>query len=154
MQNKVLQGSKVVGKAFLQFSKMLGEETKEMAKSTEKQIAGESGSENQSQAPDLYNLPGTHTGPVDEGAIRKLDIARAQQLEEEMAQIRRQREQEKLQQEQAEVSRLRQLESQPREVPLTATKPARGRGPGRGGKQKGGLSNVVGKAEKGRNVSQ
>jgi len=148
-------------KSLVQFGKMLGEETREIAKSTGLQITGEtklqqpSDQSAQAGAPDLYNLPGTHTGFVDEGEIQKLDVARARQLEEEMAQIRRQKEQEKQQNEQAEMVRRQQLEAaRPREAPMTASKPSIGKGPGAKGPKKGGLSNVVGRAEKGRNVSQ
>ena len=156
MGNPLVKGTKLVGKSLLQFGKILGEETKEIAKSTGAQVTGESPLKKPSQEPpDLYNLPGTHGGPVNESEIQKLDLRRAQELEAEMAEIRRQKVQIEEQKRQSEIARMRQVEaSQSQEIPQTPSRPARGKGPGVKGKIKSALSSVVGRAEKGRNVSQ
>jgi len=155
MGNPLVKGTKLVGKSLLQFGKILGEETKEIAKSTGAQVTGEFPMQKPSEAPDLYNLPDTHAGPVNESEIQKLDLRRAQELEAEMAEIRRQKVQIEEQKRQSEIARLRQIEaSQPQEVPQMPSRPARGKGPGVRGKIKSALSSVVGRAEKGRNVSQ
>jgi len=155
MGNPLVKGTKLVGKSFIKFGKMIGEENLEIAKKVGSQITGESPMRKPSEAPDLYNLPGTHAGPVNEAEIQKLDVSRAQQLEGEMAEIRRQKVQIEEQKRQSEIARLRQVEaSRPQEVPQTPSRPARGKGPGMRGKIKSALSSVVGRAEKGRNVSQ